>query len=142
MRDYAPRVAKWAPVKRDWIGPSQVDRILTEAVPDFAGEVLRHRSDHPDEPMLYLLAGRLFEFVTAGYRRPAPLPPERMAVARQIYDVVERLVVEGDTSVSDPFTIEMIEPLALDRNFLCPDLTPVMGRITLQRFLKIRESPE
>jgi hypothetical protein len=65
-----------------------------------------------------------------------------MAVARQIYDVVERLVVEGDTSVSDPFTIEMIEPLALDRNFLCPDLTPVMGRITLQRFLKIRESPE
>ena len=110
-----------------------VDRLLMDALPEFSSTVREHRSDYPDDPMLYLLLAPLFDFVV-----------ERFAgdpdVAVRAYAVVEKIMEDGSPYVRDAFAIEMLEPLAQDNNHeFSPDLEPFMGPVTKKEFVAMRK---
>jgi hypothetical protein len=88
------------------IEANEVADVLHVELPEFRHEITRHRQDWGDDPMLYLLAGALFRFVTE-----LPGGRERVLRAQQVYVVTDKMLVEGSPSVRDCFAIEMIEPL-------------------------------
>lgn len=84
-----------------------VSRLVREAFPEFGAEVDRHIADWPDDPMIYLLVGSLFQFVA-----DMPEGPDRVSVASRMYALTEKMLQAGSEQVQDCFSIEMIEPLA------------------------------
>jgi hypothetical protein len=107
------------------ISPSDVDAILSDALPEFRRAVEDHRQQWRHEPMLYPLVADLFRFVD----EMAP-QRERLAFAKRAYEVTDRMLLHGEPSVRDCFSIEMIEPLwgdpqTTDERF--PGLESVLG---------------
>lgn len=107
---------------------SEVDELLVTALPEFADNVRQHRAEWPDDPMLYILIGSLFDLAVSAARESH----NGMSLARRIYQVVERALSDGEKSVQDCFAIEMIEPLAGDpKHEYYPNLETVMGPVAL-----------
>jgi hypothetical protein len=110
---------------------SEVQAILLREVPEFSAQVLEHRAQWGDEPMLYLLLPSLRELAQKSEVR-----------AFQIYAIVERMIAEGVEEVSTAFAIEMVEPFAWDTcdgPRFYPDLTFAMGPATLKVFQEMRD---
>lgn len=77
--------------------------------------------------MEYLLIGQLYDLVfNALKNEPNDAGRE---IARRVYAVVERALVEGDETVQNCFSIEMIEPFTLSHD---PSIESVMGPAALQ----------
>jgi hypothetical protein len=121
------------------IKSEDLDDLLIRALPEFESSVRRHRADWPDEPMIYLLIGALFDFAVSSARDEWCVPDGAPLLSR-IYDVVERALSEGDASVHDCFAIEMIEPIARDEDHQnYPNLECFMGSLALEEVRLMRQ---
>ena len=111
------------------IGEFDVDALLIDALPELATVVREHREEWPDSGMLYSLVARLFDAVVeAGHRDDA----DARDLIRRAYALTERMLVEGTPSVSDCFSIEMLEPLGNDPDHeQYPNLEFAMGPAAL-----------
>lgn len=87
------------------IEATNVSELLPEAIPEFTEAIEEHRRSYPDEPMLYVLVGDLFQSIVA-------MPPslERADLIRRFYAFTEEMLVNGSGEVRDCFAIELIEP--------------------------------
>ena len=93
------------------IEASDVAALLCMALPEFREAVEEHRNDWPDDPMLYLLVGALFQRMV-----DMPDGPERRDFVDRVYALTDEMLLHGSPSVRDCFSIEMIEPIANDPN--------------------------
>jgi hypothetical protein len=101
--------------------------LLKTELPEFADTVRRHREEWPDLPMEYMLIGQLYNFAVNALKcEPNDVGRE---VARRVYAVVERALADGDESVQNCFSIEMIEPFTITHD---PTIESMMGPTTLQ----------
>jgi len=105
----------------------EVEALLISEIPEFAETVREHRQDWPDLPIEYLLIGQLYSFVVATLKNEPN--SARREIARRVYAVVERVLVDGDTAVRDCFSIEMVEPFTISHN---PQIESMMGPAALQ----------
>ena len=113
--------------------------ILSEALPEFGDAIKEHVADWPDDPMLYLLIGPLFSYVAE--LRPSK-ERECLQFARRVYDLVDKMLLEGSPSVRDCFAIEMIEPLSGNAEVLeqhYPGLESVLGPAGKRELARMRE---
>jgi hypothetical protein len=93
------------------IEQAEVITTLRETLPEFENAIKKHVADWDDEPaMLYILIGPLFDLVAAP--RPGK-ERERLQFARRVYELVDKMLLEGSPPVVDCFAIQMIEPLAV-----------------------------
>ncbi|HEY6326479.1 MAG TPA: hypothetical protein VIW73_08235 [Candidatus Cybelea sp.] len=119
----------------DVIEDAQVVSILEDAFSEFGDEIHEHRRDWGNEPMLYLLVGRLFEFANA-----LPSGRDRTIRVQRVYAVTDRMLVEGTHSVRDCFAIEMIEPLIGDTSKeRYPDFEAALGPAGRKELAGMRE---
>jgi hypothetical protein len=88
------------------IEAQDVARLIREAFPELRTQVDRHTADWPDDPMIYLIVGTLFQWAA-----DMPVGRERVLVASRMYALTEKMLGEGSEQVRDCFSIEMIEPL-------------------------------
>jgi hypothetical protein len=88
------------------IEAAEVATILSDALPEFREAIEEHRREWPGEPMLYSLVGLLFQSIML-----ITSDKERLAFARRVYEITDKMLVEGAPSVRACFSIEMIEPL-------------------------------
>lgn len=119
------------------IKPMDVADFLSDALPEFRAAISEHRREWKDEPGLYILLGDVVRFMM----RITP-DSERLAFARRLYDVTEKMLVEGDSYVQDCFSIEMIEPLSLDpkeTEQLFPGVEAILGPAAKKDLAEKRE---
>ncbi|MGB8910394.1 MAG: hypothetical protein WCC84_16750 [Candidatus Cybelea sp.] len=121
------------------IEQSEVISMLGEALPEFGDAIREHIADWPDDPMLYILIGPLFDYVAApraGQER------ERLQFARRAYEFVDKMLLEGTSSVQNCFAIQMIEPLAGDPKTVeqrYPGIESVLGPAGKKELSNMRE---
>lgn len=113
---------------------ADVDGLLNEHLPEFADEVRAHRSEWPDDPMLYPLIARLFDFVVeASVLRSKD-------VLRRAFATVELAIVEGSSGVRDCFAIQMLEPVANDpKHERYPNFEPFLGPASTREIQQMRQ---
>lgn len=88
------------------IEAQDVPRLIKEAFPEFSSQVDQHIADWPDDPMIYLIVGSLFQFVA-----DMPQGSDRISAASRMYALTEKMLEDGSKQVETCFAIEMIEPL-------------------------------
>jgi hypothetical protein len=121
------------------IEQDEVIPMLREVLPGFGDAIREHVADWPDDPMLYLLIGPLFDYVAA----PQPgKERERLQFARRAYELVDKMLLEGTPLVQDCFAIQMIEPLAGDAKTVgqrYPGIESVLGPAGKEELSNMRE---
>jgi hypothetical protein len=111
------------------IGEFDVDALLIDAVPELAAVVRENREAWPDTSMLYGVVGQLFEVVVEAGRRD---DADARDLVRRAFAFTERMLIEGTPSVSDCFSIQILEPLGSDQDHeYYPDFEYAMGPATL-----------
>jgi hypothetical protein len=84
-----------------------VPGILIETLPEFRPSVEEHQREWPDDPMLYLIVGALFQRMV-----DMSEGSERLDFVRRVYTLTEIMLTNGAQCVRDCFAIELIEPLS------------------------------
>jgi hypothetical protein len=132
-------IAGGEPMVARFLRQEDVDGVLLRYIPEFAGELRDHRQDYESEPQLYILASRLFEF-TVSLKHDQKLSRDARAdLIKRVYAAVDELLAKGDSPVSDPFAMEMVAPLAQDRDGFYRDLEAHIGETANQALERIRE---